>query len=264
MKKIRFTKSRRVGLGKGKGKGYKNIIPKDHPVHVDSGHGRKQPQRIPLDVKNFIERNPDVAKKILQGRTKLDDMVFNDDAVEVVRTKKGMVRIFQDDNPEDPRGWDNLGTMFFFHNRYNLGDSHPETSDSFGGWGEIKDYLVKEKKAEILFPVYMYDHSGLRVKIGSFQGLLPQGHAEFDSGMVGYIYITKDDIRKGFGVKKVTDKEIKRAEEVLRTEVKIYDQYLSGDVWGYQSYNNKGEEVDSCWGFYGMDTAITEGSASLK
>ena len=34
----------RRGLGKGKGKGYKNIIPKDHPVHVDSGHGRKQPQ----------------------------------------------------------------------------------------------------------------------------------------------------------------------------------------------------------------------------
>ena len=37
MKKIRFTKSRRVGLGKGKGKGYKNIIPK----RDGSGRGRR-------------------------------------------------------------------------------------------------------------------------------------------------------------------------------------------------------------------------------
>jgi hypothetical protein len=37
---------KRIGLGKGKGKGYKNIIPKDKKVHHDSGRGIKQPQAI--------------------------------------------------------------------------------------------------------------------------------------------------------------------------------------------------------------------------
>lgn len=36
----------RKGLGKGTGKGYRNIIGKDPRVHSDSARGRKQPQRI--------------------------------------------------------------------------------------------------------------------------------------------------------------------------------------------------------------------------
>lgn len=32
------------------------------------------------------------------------------------------IRIEQDDNPESPREWDNVGTMVCFHDRYNLGD----------------------------------------------------------------------------------------------------------------------------------------------
>jgi hypothetical protein len=40
-----------------------------------------------------------------------------------------------------------------------------------------------------------------------------------------------------------------QAIEILESEVKMYSQYLSGDVYGYVV----GEE--SCWGFYGIDAA---------
>lgn len=251
----------RRGMGKGRGKGYKNLIGKDPKVHSQSAKGIKQPQRIPIGVKSFIQANKDLVKKELEDKTTLDNIEFNDDAVEVVRTKKGMVRIYEDLDPESPREWDNMGKMFFFHGRYDLGDDHPEKSSDFSGWDEIADYLKKEKDAIIMLPVYMYDHSGLRVKIGSFQGYLPQGHAEFDSGMIGYIYVTKDDLKREYG--KAGKKEIARARKVLEGEVETYDKYLSGDVWGFKTYNNKGEEIDSCWGFYGMDSAIEEGKASL-
>lgn len=36
----------RKGLGRGKGRGYKNIAPKDPKVHSDSARGRRQPQRL--------------------------------------------------------------------------------------------------------------------------------------------------------------------------------------------------------------------------
>lgn len=50
--------SRRKGLGKGKGKGYKNIIPKyDERVHSDSGRGRKQPNKMSMAQKIAVTKN---------------------------------------------------------------------------------------------------------------------------------------------------------------------------------------------------------------
>jgi len=256
----------RRGLGKGKGSGWKNIISNDPHRHNLSRMGVKSAmfpkgQKIPTNVIKFIQQNPESVKKVLKNETKLDQIDFNDDAVEVVRTPKGMVRIFQDDNPEDPREWDNLGKMFFFHKRYNLGDSHPETSNQFDSWDDIKKYLIKEKGAAVILPVYMYDHSGLRVKVGNFHGLLPEGHAEFDSGMIGFAYVSKDQIKENYG--KVGKAEIQRAEKVLRGEVETYDQYLSGDVWSFASYDNSGKEIESVGGYYGMDSAIEAGKETL-
>jgi len=45
----------RKGLGKGSGKGYKNILGYDPRVHSDSRRGIKQPQKI-----NFIKDNTKV------------------------------------------------------------------------------------------------------------------------------------------------------------------------------------------------------------
>jgi len=38
----------RKGLGKGKGKGYKNLAGRDPKIHSDSSKGRKQPQKMPF------------------------------------------------------------------------------------------------------------------------------------------------------------------------------------------------------------------------
>jgi len=46
----------RKGMGKGKGKGYKNIIGKDPKVHSDSGKGRKQPQGFNDAMEKMAER----------------------------------------------------------------------------------------------------------------------------------------------------------------------------------------------------------------
>ncbi len=38
----------------------------------------------------------------------------------------------------------------------------------------------------------------------------------------------------------------------MRGEVEVYDQYLRGDVWGFEVIED-GEVKDSCWGFFGFD-----------
>lgn len=52
----------RRGLGRGRGKGYYNIIPRDPGVHSMSAKGMKQPQKIPPKLMNqTTQRLPDLA-----------------------------------------------------------------------------------------------------------------------------------------------------------------------------------------------------------
>jgi len=130
---------------------------------------------------------------------------------------------------ENPRNDDNLGKMLCFHRRYVLGDRREPAirESSFRSWDEVETHLRSELKALVILPLYLYDHSGLRMKVGSFQGLLPGGHAEFDSGQVGFIYATKADIKKNYPGKQIRARLLAEVEATLRREVAEYDHYLT-------------------------------------
>lgn len=172
--------------------------------------------------------------------------------IETIEYKGYDINIYPDDNADSPRNWDNLGTMVCFHRGYDLGDKTDLTSDMFNGWQELEDYLIKEKQAIVIAPLYLYDHSGLRIKIGGFYGCgLPQGHARFDSGQVGFIYVDKETLRKEYNTKRITKKVKETARKVLEGEVETYDNYVSGNVYGYQVKDKEGNDIDSCWGYFG-------------
>jgi hypothetical protein len=131
---------------------------------------------------------------------------------------------------ENPRNDDNLGMMACFHGRYLLGDDlhkHNIWQSEYKSWSEMEDHIRLELKALVILPLYLYDHGGLRMKVGSFQGLLPQGHAEFDSGQVGFIYATKADIKKNYPGKQIRARLLAEVEATLRREVAEYDHYLT-------------------------------------
>jgi len=193
------------------------------------------------------------------------------DAIKTETYKGYEIRIHPDENAEDPRAFEsNLGTMVCFHGRYNLGDKGDHKSDDFSGWAALETHLRTAHGAVIVLPLFLYDHSGLRMKVGSFQGLLSQGHAEFDSGQVGFIYTDAATIRKLWGrggKSRLSPADLKKAQKGLEVEVTVYDQFLSGDVYGYRVVkpgkceacgHDDDEEVESCWGFYGMDETLAE------
>ena len=43
----------------------------------------------------------------------------------------------------------------------------------------------------------------------------------------------------------------------------MYDQYLTGDVWGYVIEDSESHEIESCWGFYGEDYCMAEGEDAM-
>lgn len=152
----------------------------------------------------------------------------------------------------------------------------------------LEDFIPKTFKAAIhewmqenlcVLPLYLYDHSGITMNTTGFS-------CGWDSGQVGYIYVTK------YTWVKETKQEFSQeaARKALEAEVETYDHYLTGEVYGkilYRIYDEPfdisrnisllesnpsydlyigdygfsiGEydeyaELDACWGYYGLEQA---------
>lgn len=193
-----------------------------------------------------------------------------------------LLTVEQDNDPPNPRDDEHLGKMVCFHRRYRLGDEHNYVDkddflrdmylktvgdDERGAKRyeralDLMNHKIKEpfdspayeravderllrviSEKYIMLPLYLYDHSGLTMNTTGFS-------CQWDSGQVGWIYASKEDALKEFGGKSFTASTRQKAEARLRSEVEVYDTYLSGECYGYELYKN-GELEDSCWGFIG-------------
>lgn len=145
-----------------------------------------------------------------------------------------------------------------------LGDSEPSEVLEYEGISRnsIADYILDDLTIEhcqqllknyiVWLPLYLLDHSGLSISTGSFGD-------PWDSGQVGWIYMARETFlaETGWDEQLWPDKAI----EMMQGSVKTYDQYLTGDVYGFTVYENTGTEEkpswdetdNSCWGFYGND-----------
>lgn len=174
-----------------------------------------------------------------------------DEPIEVVQVGRLRVELHYDEtpvNPRDPRYADNAGTMVFFHGRYDLVNESGYRKEDYNSWGELQQAILEDNPGAIVLPVWMYEHGSVALKVGSFQGSLPQGHAEFDSGQIGFIYISRETIKHEWGDGPDADE---KAEAYLRGEVAEYGAYLEGDVFGWVLKDENDDVVDSCWGYVG-------------
>ena len=175
------------------------------------------------------------------------------EALEVWENKGERLKIYRDEDPQDMRDFDNLGIMLCAHGRYTLGDEQFNDRESL-------DQRLEELDPVVKLPLWLLDHSGLAMQTGSFASDAQQ----WDSGQVGWIVATKKDILDKAGIVGSWSSMIKNAERILRNEVADYDNYLQGNVYGYELFEitncttagfedeEHEKEVESCWGFYPM------------
>jgi len=167
------------------------------------------------------------------------------------------LEIVQDTDPENPRNWDNLGKMICFHRRYNLGDEHSYKFNDYNSWEEMKTDIIKQENVAVIYPLYLYNHSGITISTTPFGD-------RWDSGQVGFVYISKQTIYEEYNCKRITKAIRLKAESVLQAEVKTYDKYIIGDAWGYRITDEDENEIESCWGYYDWESAEEEGNNMMK
>lgn len=160
------------------------------------------------------------------------------------------VEIYRDEDGSyaNPRDWCNVGTFVHWHRRYELGDEQisgqMDEAMQRGGLPLLRRYLTLVRGATVVLPVGLLDHSGLTIYAGG--GSHWTDSAGWDSGTVGVIFDTPES-REETGV------PLDKVEEALRNELKEYDLYVQGEVYGYQV--GDGHVEDSCAGFLGYATA---------
>jgi len=190
----------------------------------------------------------------------VDDFELNfepiEDTIDIKKTKDGYTvkYLVYDTECFNPReDCDNFTKMVCFHGKYNLGDKHDYKQSDYESWDELKS-AIKKDGGIFIAPLYLYDHSGITIKIGDFYGCgLPQGHAHFDSGQVGFIYTTKDKLKE-FGITK------SRAKKAIEGDVETYDMYLRGESYMIAAdYFNKDKTLidgENCSGYLGYEYAL--------
>jgi hypothetical protein len=173
---------------------------------------------------------------------------------ESIQYKSYTIKIETEDQPMNPREeFDcQLGTLVTFHNRYNLSDDKHLSdgtklrAEDFNGWDAMIAHVDKIEGGIIWLPVYMYDHSGYTIRTTPFS-------CRWDSGQLGFIYISKKKARETYGWKVLNKARIEKLKEYLLGEVETYDDYLTGNVYWYTIILPDGTDDDSCGGYYGSD-----------
>jgi len=186
----------------------------------------------------------------------------NENVVHKETYKGYTIKILPDEDGMNPiKEFDMAGKMVCWHRRYNLGHEQPRLDPQ--AWlqslaeqagknyfDDMPESLIWKviNRHYIFLPLNLYDHSGISISTISFVGRAQ--HAEWDSGQVGWIYISKADAIKEFGKTRYNKTVEQKAINCLVAEVKTYDDYLTGNVYGYIVEDAEGNNIESCWGFY--------------
>jgi hypothetical protein len=200
------------------------------------------------------------------------------------------LQIIQDEDPESPREWENLGTMICWHRRYNLGD--PDESKNYSDSQDLMAHLADEDyddlynryydrcpkdwsweqksdaahekarerinkkvlKDYVILPLYLYDHSGISMNTSGFS-------CGWDSGQVGFIYCERSRFIKETGY---TKKELFSTDKhrtcVKGEHVRIRGHKDKGhEGWGKVISKRNGKVTVDFWDAYSKQYRETHG-----
>ena len=197
-------------------------------------------------------------------------------AIEILEARlpngnKAQAQLVYDQDATNPREWDNLGTILIAPDKSSwvaspdavVDASIPLGNNPYEHWENLRREQLQLKKSDIALthPINKYEHGSisLSLSLGYNSGC--------DYGTVGFTYITKETLRKAYGVKRITKNILERAEQCLQSELDTLTNWLNGDCYGWKiieyALDDDGLDwevamLDSCWGYLDQDKALDD------
>lgn len=185
-----------------------------------------------------------------------EDKAMKNDAYETLEHEGLKVKIYPDDSPQSPDDWgDNNAFLVHYHREFDVRRDKIVTENEIASWyrGEENERLREVEQIYHIFPVAAYIHSGVVLSIGSGRGFPDYQWYQWDVSHVGAYLCAKSEWP-----------EREKAAAFAEGAIKIWNQYLSGDVWSYVIEDAEGEHLDSCGGFYGIEDVRVKGVSTAK
>lgn len=175
-------------------------------------------------------------------------------AVEVFEQDGLTCKLFVDDDPSSPADWDQLASFRYFES----------DADVFGAAGERDDDGFVRGSAVYVRALSIF---------GGAAAVLPLRVSDYGSSGVRVSVADADDCN---AVAVTTHKRVSELcgddpsyhepawiLSALEGELGEWRKLFEGDVYGYVVEDSRGELLDSCWGFYGLEYAVEEGKSML-
>ena len=167
------------------------------------------------------------------------------------------LRIEQDTDPEAPDAFDDCGVWIVTTENRHF-SVQPKGWDVDRAAAIARGEPAPGDEPFKALPLYAYVHSGVALSLG-------RGYpfdCPWDSGQIGFVVVDPRELS-------APDDDTCGTQAALTVDA--WNQYLSGDVWGYivervttcDHGDEHAEHVDSCWGFYGRECAEQEGQRVL-
>ena len=114
-------------------------------------------------------------------------------------------------------------------------------------WNEIQVAFREHVHDYIhLLPLYKYEHSGVSYSVKPFKSI-------WDSGQIGYVYLSKDEFE-----------DSQRARQRIDAAIKEFSSWANGEVYRWQVKHQKDGFIDGCGGYIGDHEYVwSEGERNL-
>lgn len=194
-------------------------------------------------------------------------------AIEIIKARlpngnEAQAELVYDQDATTPRECDNLGTILIAPSKSHWvasGDNAVDTSIPPGNspdehWENIRREQLKLKKSDIAiaYPITQYGHGEISLSLGYKSG--------WDRGVVGFVYVTKEQLRTWYGVDRITKSISGHAKTCLQAELDLLATWLNGNCYGWHIKEyvlmddgldwEKVGTLESCWGYFDKEQAL--------
>lgn len=111
--------------------------------------------------------------------------------------------------------------------------------------GEVADWEKRNPDWYVL-PMWFYDHSGIAFRAGAENPF----SCRWDSGQAGIVALKRSE----WGEAGCTDDQLAEYANNVATE---YGEWANGECYGYVVKDSEGNEIDSCYGYVGIDNVTS-------
>ena len=149
------------------------------------------------------------------------------------------IDIGNDQDADSPREW--MDSVFVGGEIKIPSDSEVDRGENFEEFvhNYCRDILNCKITDIIWLPVFKFDHTGVAYSVTPFSD-------RWDSGRAGFIYETKENIRKEHNVKRISQAIKEQTEARLTSEIETYSLWANGDVYYAQVTSNDEYFNESC------------------